>query len=120
MHILIIEDDILLALGLQQLVEDLGATSSQIAYSEPAAILQAKLMRPNLIIADLHLAEGLGVSAIQAIRASSGNNIPAVYVTGNPDEARRLDPTALVLSKPLREEELIAAIRRLRPLVTEE
>ena len=116
MHILIIEDDVLLAVNLQILVEDLGASSSQVAASEEGAIRQARHFPPSLIIADLHLEDGLGVTAVQTIRASHGN-IPVVYVTGDPEEARRLEPTALILSKPLKEEELIAALERLKPLM---
>jgi len=116
MHILIIEDDALLAMNLQLLVEDLGASSSMIAASEQDAIRKAQRFPPDIIIADLHLPDGLGVSAVQAIRASAGG-VPVVYVTGTPQEALRLDPDALVMSKPLREHELIAALARLKPLM---
>jgi CheY-like chemotaxis protein len=118
MHILIIEDDALLALNLQMLVEDLGASSSLIVASEQDAEAQAKRFPPDIIIADLHLKQGNGVSAVQRIRSGIGA-VPVVYVTANPDEAARLDPDALVLSKPLREEELVTAIGRLKPLVGE-
>jgi len=119
MHILIVEDDALLAINIQMLVEDLGAASSQIVATEIAAIEQARRFRPNLIISDLHLQQGLGVTAVQTIRASIGN-VPVVYVTGDPEEALRLDPAALVLSKPLKEKELIAAIERLKPLMEDQ
>ncbi len=116
MHILIIEDDAILAMSLQMLVEDLGASSSQIAKSEKAAIDQARSFAPDLIIADLHLEEGLGFDAVRTIRSMIGNR-PAVYVTANPQEALRLDPTAIVLSKPLQEAQLIEALERLKPLM---
>jgi DNA-binding response OmpR family regulator len=115
MHILIIEDDALLAMKLQYLVEDLGASSSLIATSQSHAVAQAKRYPPDVIIADLHLGDGLGVEAVRLIRAAD-TGPPVVYVTGDPEEARRLDPGALVLSKPLREFELIAALARLKPL----
>src|SRR5687768_14861828 len=104
MHILIIEDDTLLAMTVQVLLEDLGATSTLVVSSEAAAVAQARRYRPNLIISDLHLAEGLGVAAVQAIRATVGK-VPVVYVTGDPQEAKRLDPSALILSKPLKADE---------------
>jgi CheY-like chemotaxis protein len=116
MHILIIEDDALLAMNLQLLVEDLGASSSMIAGSERDAIQQAQRFPPDLIIADLHLPDGLGISSVHAIRSFAGA-VPVVYVTASPEEARRLDPSALVLSKPLREHELITALARLKPLM---
>lgn len=116
MHVMIIEDDALLAMNLQILVEDLGASSSLIVASEREAVAQALNFPPALIIADLHLAQGLGASAIRTIRARVGD-VPAVYVTGDPQEALRLDPTALVLSKPLKEHDLIAALARLKPFM---
>jgi CheY-like chemotaxis protein len=115
MHVMIVEDDSLLAIDLQVLVEDMGASSSIIVSSEEDAIAQAWLFPPTLIIADLHLREGLGVTAVHTIRSKIGF-VAAVYVTGDPEEAKRLDPTALVLSKPLKSEELVQAIERLRPL----
>ena len=119
MHIMIIEDDALLAVNLQILVEDLGAASSLIVSSEKDAEIQAKRYPPGVIIADLHLKDGLGVSAVQKIRAAVGP-VPVVYVTADPEEAKRLDPTALILSKPFQEEDLIAAIARLKPLMNED
>lgn len=116
MHVLIIEDDLLLGMSVQALIEDLGAMSTMIVCSEQAAIAQAARYRPNLIISDLHLGDGLGHAAVQTIRSTVGT-IPVVYVTGDPQDARRLDPTALVLSKPLKATELIAAIERLKPLI---
>lgn len=118
MHVMIIEDDALLAVNLQILVEDLGASSSLVAASEREAITHAARFRPSLIIADLHLREGLGVSAVQSIRGLVGP-VPAVYVTGDPEEASRLDPTALVLTKPLQERQLVAALARLKPLMAD-
>jgi CheY-like chemotaxis protein len=116
MHVLIIEDDTLLAMSLQALIEDLGAVSTLVVSSAQAAVMQATRYRPNLIISDLHLGDGLGNLAVQSIRSTVGA-VPVVYVTGDPEEARRLDPTALVLSKPLKKAELIAAIERLKPLI---
>jgi len=116
MHVLIVEDDILLAMGLQVLIEELGATSTMVAPTEAAAVAQAHRFRPNLIVSDLHLADGLGVSAVSAIREAYGN-IPVVYVTGDPEKAKRLDPSALALSKPLKDHELVKAIERLRPMM---
>lgn len=118
MHVLIVEDDTLLAMNLQVLIEDLGALSTIIAPSATAAVEHARRYRPNFIVADLHLVDGSGVAAVREIQESYGP-VPVVYVTGSPEEARRLDPTALILSKPLKDLELVAAIERLRPLMTE-
>ena len=117
MHVLIVEDDMLIALSIQALLEELGAVSSQIVSSEQAAVAQARLYEPNLIISDLYLSEGLGATAVQAIRSSVGP-VPTLYVTAAPDEALRRDPEALVLSKPLTKSALVAALQHLRPLIS--
>lgn len=119
MHVLIVEDDTLLAMSLQALIEDLGATSTMVALTEASAIAYAHRYRPNLVVSDLHLADGLGADAVSAIRSTYGNT-PVVYVTGDPEKARHLDPSALVLSKPLKDDELIAAIERLKPMMEED
>jgi CheY-like chemotaxis protein len=121
MHILIIEDDPLLALDLQMFVEDLGAVSSLVASSEDEAIDRAKRFPPDVILADLRLREGFGPSAIQAIRDVLGD-VPVIYITGNAAEARAIDASAPVLEKPFNWDELthvLTSVKIRRPRAAE-
>jgi|GEM_PF-1188488 len=101
MHVLIIEDDAILAMNLQFFLEELGADSTELAASQADAIRKALAHPPDLIASDVQLVEGNGPAAVRAIKARLGD-IPVIYVTGNPDEARLLDPEAPVLEKPLK------------------
>ncbi len=49
MHILIIEDDAILAMNLQFFLEELGADTTAIAATEAQAIREAMTHRPDLI-----------------------------------------------------------------------
>jgi DNA-binding response OmpR family regulator len=82
MHALIIEDEWLIALELQTLVLPLGFGSCDIAADEAEAVTMAMRRRPDLITADLCLAQGCGLVAVRTIRHLLGA-IPVVYVTGN-------------------------------------
>lgn len=111
MHVLIIEDDALLAMNLQLFLEELGADSTSLAASQADAVRKALDHRPDLIASDVQLTEGNGPDAVKAIKARLGD-IPVVYVTGNPDEARELDPTAPVIEKPVRWLQLVQTTQR--------
>ena len=49
-HVLIIEDEVLLALELQDLVRDHGAKSFSIAATECTAIAAARIQKPDFIV----------------------------------------------------------------------
>lgn len=110
MHVLIIEDEAILALDIQMFLEDLGIASSAIAATESEAVEAASQHRPDLIVSDVNLAEGTGPAAVWAIRSAIGP-VPVVYVTGNVRQAEEADPGVPVLAKPIRWEELAAFVR---------
>jgi signal transduction histidine kinase len=65
--------------------------------------------RPDLVLADFHLADGTGVEAVEAVRAAYGP-LPAWIVSGEPDIHER--GLALpVLQKPITPERLLQALR---------
>lgn len=106
MHILIIEDEALVAMHLQMFLEELGADSCALAASEEEALCEALRERPDLIASDVRLGDDFGPDAVKAIKARLGE-VPTVYITGNPDLAREADPGVPVISKPIRWLELV-------------
>jgi len=98
MHVLIIEDDGLSALLMQHLLRCCGYTSFDVAATEQVAVDAAARRVPDLVTADLCLAEGNGLSAARRIRRF--RPVPAVFVTGSP-EAVEGCPDAVVLAKPV-------------------
>lgn len=98
-HVLIIEDEPLIAMLVQEALEEAGATSFEFARTEQEAVDRALLQRPAVISADVHLIEGDGLMAVRKIRAQLGW-IPVMFITGAPDECLPLDDGP-VISKPL-------------------
>lgn len=100
MHVLIIEDDLLMALDVEACVESIGVRSTDLASTEEHAVKLAVARRPDLIASDVRLAQGTGPDAVRRIQSHYGP-IPVIYITGNPESARQADPEAPVLVKPL-------------------
>ncbi|HKY81188.1 MAG TPA: response regulator [Sphingobium sp.] len=101
MHILIIEDEALVALDLQMFLEELGADSCALAATEAEAIREAIEHRPDFIASDVNLGPDFGPDAVKAIRAQLGD-IPVVYITANPSVVEEVDPGAPIVAKPIR------------------
>ena len=98
-HILIIEDEPMIALAIQATLEDEGAASFDIAVTQAEAIAFADARPPTFITSDVALLEGTGPRAVTAIRATHGS-IPVLYLTGNPEDCVPVMPPAVVLAKP--------------------
>lgn len=111
-HILIIEDDLLVALDIQDCAEDIGAQTTAVAASEESAVKLALERRPDFIISDVRLAEGTGPEAVRRISEHHGP-IPVLYITGNPEAVRNVDPDAPLLVKPFRREQVKEEVGRL-------
>ncbi len=97
-HVLIIEDEILIAFEVEALLAEQGFTSFDIADSPADALALAIANPPDLITADYRIVGGTGVEAVEAIQRQLGR-IPVVYVTGNSDLVKdRLKP---IVGKPI-------------------
>lgn len=68
-HALIIEDEPIIALGIEDALRDNGFTSFCFALSEDNAISAAEAHRPDLITSDIKLSPGNGMDAVEAIIA---------------------------------------------------
>lgn len=109
MHAFIIEDDYLIAKDLQDMLEDLGFTKFSFARSEDAAIMCAGEENIDLVTADVRLLPGDGVNAVETICAK--RNLPVLFITAYREELEERKPGALVLQKPVKQEDLAAAVR---------
>ncbi len=113
--ILIVEDEVIIALDIQARLTRLGYEVCGMAHSADEAIQQAARMRPDVVLMDINLhgkASGIQAAAILHARF----DIPTVYVTGQSDEATRsraeaTGPIGYVV-KPLTEKQLRSAIDR--------
>ena len=82
--VLIIEDEPLVALDLQNLVEDLGHKVVDVARTRREALKAAQEHRPGLILADIQLADGSsGLDAVDDIL--SLYEVPVIFITAYPE-----------------------------------
>jgi two-component system, response regulator PdtaR len=109
MHAYIIEDDYLISRSIQDMLGDIGFTRFSFARSEDVAVLGAGEQKFDLITADARLLPGDGVSAVQTICAR--RDIPVVFVTGYTSDINERVPDAVIVEKPIKVEELRAAVR---------
>lgn len=110
MHAFILEDDYLIAQSLQDMLEGLGFTSFGFARSEDAAIFGANEQKIDLITADVRLLPGDGLRAVEGI--CKKRHIPVIFITGYAEELLDRVPDAIVIQKPIKENELTEAVRQ--------
>lgn len=109
MHAFIIEDEYLIAQALRDMLERLGFDEFSFARSEDAAV-QGVGERPiDLITADVRLLPGDGVEAVEAICAR--RQVPVIFITGYADELKDRAPNAIVIQKPIKDEQLASAVK---------
>lgn len=118
MHVLIIEDDALIALSLRNALGGLGFASFAAATTENEAVAAASWRRPDLITADLGLAAGDGLAAVRRIRGNGGAGVPVVFVTADGHRLRREEPDATLVNKPFDHAALGRGVRAVLPFRT--
>ncbi|MHB8286933.1 MAG: response regulator [Caulobacteraceae bacterium] len=114
-HVLIIEDEMLLALHLECMLLDHGATSFAFAETESEAVELAHIRAPDIILSDVRLRRGTGPRAVQAILSELGHR-PVMFITGTPEECEPCDPPHRVFGKPIHEPTITAAFREMAPV----
>ncbi|MDX1637826.1 MAG: response regulator [Balneolaceae bacterium] len=86
--ILIVEDEMIIALMLEQMVIRQGHVVVDKVSSGEAAVEAACKYNPDLILMDIRLEGKLdGIEAMQSINARQPT--PVIFVTGNSDEVRK-------------------------------
>lgn len=110
-NILIVEDEPLIALDLQYVVEQLGHRVETVARTQVEAVRVALKSRPDLILADVQLADGSsGVAAANEILQRL--DAPIIFVTAYPERlltGHAAEP-AFLITKPFNPEAVKAAI----------
>lgn len=110
-RVLIIEDEAIIAMNLGDIVESLGHTLVGSATTAAHAVAMAAQHAPNLILADIQLADGSsGMNAIRDILAKVST--PVIFITAYPERlltGERPEPTFLI-AKPYAEETVRAMI----------
>ncbi|HEX8387833.1 MAG TPA: response regulator [Sphingomonas sp.] len=113
-HVLIIEDEPLVALDLEQMLADNGATSFDVAMGEEEAVACALDHRPDLITSDVKLLDGCGPRAVERIEEALGP-LPVIFVTGTPEDCAPIDVRHEILCKPISPGAFVRAVHRALP-----
>lgn len=110
-RVLIIEDESIIALHIKQIVENLGHEAIAIVRTRAEAVAKARDERPELVLADISLADGSsGIDAVKDILAEQ--TVPVIFITAFPERlltGERPEPTYLI-TKPFEPETVIATI----------
>lgn len=110
--VMIIEDETIIAMDLKGIVQALGHVATGVARTHTAAIELAHEVRPDLILADIQLADGSsGIEAVNELLGDMGD-IPVIFITAFPERlltGDRPEP-AFLISKPYSEEQVRSAV----------
>lgn len=115
--VLIVEDEVMIAWQLQDLLEEMGFTDVRTAGSHSEALAEAESALPGLLVCDVNLGSGPdGIAAAAAIRAAG--LIAVVFVTGYASDELRAriaeaSPGAHLLRKPVEPRLLGASLQQL-------
>jgi len=114
LEVLIVEDQVLIAIHLQDLVEEAGHRVAAIAHDGSSALAAAASQRPSLAIMDIRLAHGdSGIDVARQLYQERG--IRCLFISANiDDEVRRqvaeLQPLGFI-GKPFLAAEVISTLQ---------
>jgi len=110
--VLVIEDEAIIAMNLSTIVQEMGHAVTGIAATRSEAVSLALRDRPDLILADIQLADrSSGIDAVNDI-LSQFNALPVIFITAFPERlltGTRPEPTFLI-TKPFTEEQIYSAV----------
>jgi DNA-binding response OmpR family regulator len=110
LRILVVEDDPMIGPLLAEMLEDLGHVVCGVETNATAAVAAARRCHPDLMIVDVGLGEASGIKAVREILREGF--VPHVFVTGDVLSGLSLGPDAVLIQKPYRGTDLVAAIAR--------
>ncbi|AZQ67380.1 response regulator [Silicimonas algicola] len=110
--VLIIEDEAIIAMDLQSIVSAMGHRVTGIARTYDGAVALGAKETPDLILADIQLADkSSGIDAVNSLLAKLGER-PVIFITAFPERllsGEKPEPPFLI-TKPYSEEQVRAAV----------
>ncbi|TDL79389.1 response regulator [Palleronia sediminis] len=110
--VMIIEDEAIIAMDIHSIVSEMGHNVTGIARTRSAAADLGARDRPDLILADIQLADNSsGIDAVNDILGQFGN-IPVIFITAFPERLLTGDKPepAFLIPKPYSEEQVRSAV----------
>ncbi len=110
--VMIIEDEAIIAMDIRTIVEEMGHGVTGIARTRREAVALAGRRTPDLILADIQLADNSsGIDAVNDILAGFPD-LPVVFITAFPERlltGKRPEP-AFLITKPYDEDQVRSAV----------
>ena len=111
-RVMVIEDEAIIAMDITAIVESMGHSVTGVARTHREAVTLALSQPPELILADIQLADASsGIEAVNEILAHFAD-IPVIFVTAFPERlltGTRPEP-AFLINKPYTEEQVRSAV----------
>ena len=111
-NVMVIEDEMIIAMDLKGIIQAMGHEVTGVARTHTQAVELAGKKRPDLILADIQLADGSsGIDAVNEMMREMGD-IPVIFITAFPERlltGDRPEP-AFLISKPYSEEQVRSAV----------
>ncbi len=108
LRVLVVEDDPMIGPLLAEMLEDIGHVVVGVEVDVDAAVAAARRCHPDLMIVDIGLGEGSGAAAVREVLREGF--VPHVFVTGDLIRDLSLGPDAVLIQKPYRGPDIVAAI----------
>lgn len=120
MRILLVEDEVLIALEQQLYLETVGHDVVGPAVTATEAVAFAADGKPDLALVDVHL--GMGSNGIDAARQLTAMGVPCLFITSFRDELKKGGPLTGIgcLPKPFTQSGLLAAVDAARAILAGE
>jgi len=107
-RVMIIEDEAIIAMDLQSIVADIGHAVTGVARTRQEAVTLGMSEKPDLIFADIQLADNSsGIDAVNDLLRELGD-IPVIFITAFPERlltGEKPEP-AFLITKPYTEEQV--------------
>ncbi len=111
-RVMIIEDETIIAMDLEGIVSGIGHEVTGIARTATTAVELGKSDKPDLVLADIHLADdSSGIDAVNELLAHFGT-LPVIFITAYPERlltGERPEP-AFLIAKPYNEDQVRSAV----------
>ena len=110
--VMVIEDEAIIAMDISSIVEEMGHRVTGIARTRKEAVDLAAREKPDLILADIQLADNSsGIDAVNDILGQF-EELPVIFITAFPERlltGERPEP-AFLITKPFSEEQVRSAV----------
>ncbi|MBA3518289.1 MAG: response regulator [Rhizobiales bacterium] len=114
LRVMIVEDELFVAMHLESVLEEIGYEVTGIVSSGESALEEFSLQKPDFVLMDINLGVGInGIAAAQQIRSTG--DVEIIFVSAYSDAATRTRveaalPGSRILSKPVTPSGLKSAI----------